>query len=156
VAVVHLALPAKERLPERGFGVLFPKDEEGAPMGVLFNSELFPHVAPAGRKLVTVCFGGVGSERELKATDSELFERAASALTCYLGVTEATGLHCTRWPRGIPQHEALLEEASHLFKELSRKHPGLSFIGADCGPVGVPARIEAGLDLFYPFSKAAA
>ncbi|NBO20139.1 MAG: protoporphyrinogen oxidase, partial [Proteobacteria bacterium] len=68
VAVVHLALPAHERLPERGFGVLFPKEEDGAPMGVLFNSELFPHVAPAGKKLVTVCFGGVGSESKLEAT----------------------------------------------------------------------------------------
>lgn len=143
VAVVHLSLPHSETLPTRGFGVLFPREEQGAPMGVLFNSELFPHVAPPGRKLVTVCFGGVGQGHEVEATDATLSERAIAAVNRYLGVTDATPLLCTRWLRGIPQHEAILEEASHVIRGVSAEFPGISFIGADCGPVGVPARIEA-------------
>ncbi|MFM1847218.1 MAG: hypothetical protein RL417_692, partial [Pseudomonadota bacterium] len=127
IVAAHLSVPRESALLHEGFGVLFPKIANSALLGVMFNSLIFPHVAPPERHLVTVCLGGVGNEAVLDRTDSELFALAEEELRTKLGVTDPRPLSLIRWPRGIPQYDERQAELTAHYSELSSRYPGLFF-----------------------------
>lgn len=128
---------------ERGFGVLFPPEAAGALLGIMYNSALFPHVAPDGKHLYTLCFGGVGAERGAAAREAHYGELVPQLLEKMIAVPKAELLSVQHWPAAIPQYEmghlALMAEMHRA----EARHPGLHFIGADLGGVGVPDRVAA-------------
>lgn len=146
LVVVHLAVPQSGgALPEKGFGVLFPRGEPSSLLGVMFNSELFPHQAPAGGRLLTVCIGGVGGEWVLEEDEGRLFDRTISFIERRLDLSGVTPLLCTRWAEAIPQYDVGHWRVCDAVASMERHYPGLSFIGADRGGIGVPDRVAEGV-----------
>ena len=74
LSVVHLSVPRSETLIKDAFGVLFHGGMPDDLLGVMFNSQIFPHVAPPDRHILTVIVGGAqAGSRE--TSEEELRER---------------------------------------------------------------------------------
>ncbi|MCO6430531.1 MAG: protoporphyrinogen oxidase, partial [Deltaproteobacteria bacterium] len=143
LAVLHLAVTKPCPVPERAFGVLFPSESRSSLLGVMFNSELFPHLAPEGRHLLTVCIGGAGNEQMVAKERAELEETARRELAEKLSLSDSTVLAFRKWPRAIPQYHLGHHIVTAMMDDLERRLPGLRFVGADRGGVGVPDRVKA-------------
>jgi len=146
IVVVHCACPASVPLPSDGFGVLFSKEESGL-LGIMFNSRLFPHMAPTGKHLLTLCFGGAAHKEIGQCSDQELSARVTRELSSKLGIAENEVLQITRWPSAIPQYGLHHFRTVQQMEELEERHKGLHFIGVDRGGVGVPDRVRSGVSL---------
>ena len=144
LAVVHLVISRNERLLEDGFGVLFPENGAGL-LGILFNTLLFPVTSPPGEAVLTVCFGGVGRRDLIDQSAAVLGEMARAAVRDHLGIHSSKVLRCTCWERGIPQYEERILDLHRAMSAVEAQNPGLIFLGADRGGIGVPARIETAL-----------
>lgn len=142
IIVLHYGAARNLTMPDRAFGVLFPRDFQSKMLGVMFNSNLFSHVAPQDQHLLTVCFGGVDAEQVLKKSDQELFRDGQVELARKIGATNLTPLAIQRWREAIPQYEVGHFELGEAISAAQRSYPGLFFVGADMGGVGVPDRIR--------------
>jgi oxygen-dependent protoporphyrinogen oxidase len=144
--VVHLGLADSFGvLPDKGFGVLFPRGEPSRLLGVMFNSQLFPHYAPKGNKLLTVCVGGVGGERILEYDDNLITKLVVSILERRLRLSKLEALKVTRWPEAIPQYEVGHWRFAAVIDELEKVVPGIYFVGEERGGVGVADRVAEGM-----------
>lgn len=147
IVVVHVAVDRHEKLPELAFGVLFPPGEDSGLLGIMYNSLLFPHVAPTGKYLLTVCLGGVHSTDIISKSDDELKTAACNAVINKLNFTSAKALNVQRWERAIPQYELGHFQIVKRMREMEQRFPGLKFLGADVGGVGVPDRVKAAFEV---------
>ena len=142
LAVVHLKLEDLGELPKDGFGVLFPSSAKAKVLGVMTNSVLFPHVAPSGSNLVTVCLGGVGDRDAVTLSDEELRDRVFQELSERFKVPPGEVINIKRWRAAIPQLEVGHQRYVDSLKALEQKYAGLHFLGTDFGGVGVPDRVD--------------
>jgi protoporphyrinogen oxidase len=141
LTVVHLKVPRSNPLIPGAFGVLFPGGMPENLLGVMFNSILFPHVAPADSHILTVVLGGAQASNVLPP-EGELRARLPNLLDKVLGIKDAEWLSMMNWPEAIPQmvvgHHKLVEQLDACEK----KFPGVVFAGVDRGGVGVSDRIR--------------
>ncbi len=142
--MLHVRVAHTTKLPERGFGVLFPPGRPSALLGVMFNSQLFPHLAPEGSHLLTACIGGINREDVLALSDQQIVSSLKAELksTLQIVIEDQGVLALQRWPRAIPQYEIGHHRIEEGMQQLEARLPGLSFCGADRGGVGVPDRIH--------------
>ncbi len=148
ITAVHFAYNAPTPPLTQAFGMLFPQHSGFSIIGVLFNSGLFPHVAPAGQSLLTVCLGGIDGKDCVSLSDQELVASCVHDLERSLQLP-APALRClgiTRWPHAIPQYEDSFYALRERLDSLEQQHPGLLCVGVDRGNVGVPDRIERVLE----------
>ncbi len=148
IVVVHVSVPATEPVPADSFGVLFPAGHPDALLGVMFNSILFPHTAPVGQHLLTVCLGGINGVRILERSDDEIHAIVRRELAERLSLKSMQVLAVQRWEHAIPQYEVGHWKLVEKLHKLEATYPGLTFLGADLGGVGVPDRIKAAKGLF--------
>jgi protoporphyrinogen oxidase len=110
-------------------------------LGVMFNSLIFPHVAPLDKHILTVIVGGAQAGHE-RPDEVRLREQVPLLLERYLGVVSADCLQITQWPGAIPQlvvgHHKLVAE----FDRVEAANPGLAFVGVDRGGIGVSDRVR--------------
>ncbi len=144
ILVLHCACQKTDKLPNNGFGLLFPEDEFEDLLGILYNSKIFPHVAPESSDLLTLCFGGT---KGLKKDINAYSEKATELLKNIYGITDARIINQAHWSHAIPQYDPQALILKTATDKLQRDFPGLYFIGADRGGVGVPSRIEMATSL---------
>ncbi|MDZ4786834.1 MAG: protoporphyrinogen oxidase [bacterium] len=142
--VLHFACKKSAKIPEYGFGLLFPKDNQNDLLGILYNSRIYPHVAPKGSDLITLSFGGVDG---LMFEKESYTDRGNKVLKSLYDIHDAKLLSKIHWPFAIPQYDSICQQSQNSLTQLQYKFPGLFFIGADVGGVGVPSRIERSLDM---------
>ena len=107
ILVFHFGLE-KKHIKENidGFGVLTKKSDNMSFLGVLFNSRIFPHVAPKNNDLITVMIGG-GRQSKLIYKDRSKLKNTVikqiRKMISYNGriVMEKEFL----WRNGIPQYD---------------------------------------------------
>jgi len=148
ITAVHFAYDAPTPPLTQAFGMLFPQHCGFSIIGVLFNSGLFPHVAPVGQSLLTVCLGGIDGQDCVSLSDQELVASCVHDLERSLQLP-APALRClgiTRWPHAIPQYEEKFYALRECLDNLEQQYPGLLCVGVDRGSVGVPDRIERVLE----------
>lgn len=143
LVVAHASVSKDVALPPKGFGVLFPKAAKAEVVGIMFNSLLFPHMAPEDKHLLTVCIGGVGQAELCKLDDIAISELVSRELKKRLAISDFELLNINRWERAIPQYELGHYKLLEAQDKLEERLPGLSFIGVDRGGVGVPDRVSA-------------
>jgi protoporphyrinogen/coproporphyrinogen III oxidase len=141
IVVAHVKIPQSTILPTKGFGVLFPYNYSSNLLGIMFNSMLFPHVAPLNSHLVTLCFGGIQGEAVLDWSDEKIRLESIHALQKTFGVKKAEMLNCHRWHRAVPQLDVGSTFMIHKMRQVESDYPGLFFIGVDQGGIGVPDRV---------------
>ena len=147
LAVVHCSVARDAPIQSGGFGVLFPGGQPSRLLGVMYNSELFPHVAPADRHLLTVCLGGSGAAEVCQKSDAELSQIVRSELRDRLRVEAAEILAVQRRPRAIPQYEVGHFRLTAKMRKLEQDYAGLHFVGVDVGGVAVPDRVSSALQV---------
>jgi oxygen-dependent protoporphyrinogen oxidase len=141
LAVVHLAVPRTEPLIPKAFGVLFPRGMPEHFLGVMFNSIIFPHVAPPDKHVLTVVLGGAQagkfspSEEVLTKNIPRLVEKLMK-----LPMTEWLG--AATWPDAIPQLNVGHFRTVAAIDSFEEKFPGVVVASVDRGGVGVSDRIR--------------
>ncbi len=141
LTVVHLSAPRTQKLIGDAFGMLCPAGMPQHFLGVMFNSQIFPSMAPADKHLLTVILGGAQAGGEVPDLEVVRHE-VPRILENLLGMRDTVVLETTHWARAIPQ----LVVGHHLLVEamdaLERERPGIAFAGLDRGGVGVSDRIR--------------
>ena len=131
--------------PIDGFGMLIPPSEQRTPLGVLFNSTLFPHRAPAGHVALTVMTGGTLRPDLARMADAPLLELVRADLGQLLGVHgEPVFMRRNVWPRAIPQYTLGYERFLDVISRTETAHPGLLIGGHVRDGISLPACIASG------------
>jgi oxygen-dependent protoporphyrinogen oxidase len=152
LTVVHLRVPRSEPLIPAAFGVLFPGGMPEDLLGVMFNSQIFPHMAPAHEHLLTVVLGGAQAG-ERTYDEATLKEKLPEMLRTILGISHARWLAMTQWPAAIPQLEVGHHKLVKLLDQCEYDHPGIVFAGVDRGGVGVSDRIRLAREAVKRFRR---
>ena len=141
LTVVHLAVSRKEPLVPDAFGVLFSGGMPCDLLGVMFNSLIFPHVAPKDKHILTVMLGG--AQAGDRVVDEETLRRELPLLMrSLLGVASTEWLQIYRWPAAIPQLAVGHHQIVKTMDACEHDFPGVVFAGVDRGGVGVSERIR--------------
>lgn len=141
ITVVHCAVARTAPIHRDGFGTLFPGGRKTRLLGVMYNSELFPHIAPPDAHLLTLCFGGREAQQFCEQSDEYFGQSALEELAATLHVTGARVLRVTRWSHAIPQYELGHWRMVQMMRDVERRMPGLYFTGSDTGGIAVPDRV---------------
>jgi oxygen-dependent protoporphyrinogen oxidase len=141
LTVVHLAVSRKEPLIKDAFGVLFQAGMPNDLLGVMFNSQIFPHVAPPDKHILTAIVGGAQA-RTREVDEATLRQRLPQQLTELLGVSSVEWLSLTSWRNAIPQLKVGHHKVIAALDTVEASHPGLVFAGVDRGGVGVTDRVR--------------
>lgn len=141
LTVIHLAVSRSESLIKDAFGVLFKAGMPDDLLGVMFNSQLFPHVAPPDKHILTVIVGGAQA-RAKEVDEAALRERLPQQLSELLGVSNVEWLCLTSWRNAVPQLKVGHHQIIAALDRVEALHPGLVFAGVDRGGVGVTDRVR--------------
>lgn len=152
LTVLHLAVPRAARLIPNAFGVLFPGGMPENLLGVMFNSLIFPHVAPTDSHILTVIVGGARAS-EMAPSEGHLKDTIPSLLDHLLGIKDVRWLSMVHWPGAIPQLSVGHYETIAELDACEAKFPGLVFAGVDRGGVGVSDRIRIAREAVKRFRR---
>jgi len=141
LTVVHCAASRAEPLIRDAFGVLFPGGMPHNLLGVMFNSLIFPHVAPADKHILTVVLGGAQAG-DAEPDLGQLRASLPGLLHSLLGIKNVEWLGACVWARAIPQLQVGYSETIEALDAAERDIPGLVFAGVDRGGVGVSDRLR--------------
>jgi oxygen-dependent protoporphyrinogen oxidase len=141
LTVVHLSVARSETLVRDAFGVLFPGGMPCDLLGVMFNSLIFPHVAPKDRHILTVMLGGAQAGERV-ADEGTLRRELPALLRKLLGIGSAEWIQMYRWPAAIPQQAVGHHQIVKALDACEHASPGIVFASVDRGGVGVSERIR--------------
>jgi oxygen-dependent protoporphyrinogen oxidase len=141
LTVFHGAVARSERLIPDAFGILFPAGMPDNLLGVMFNSLIFPHVAPPDKHLVTVIVGGAQSDRQ-RVDSADISARLPELLSATLGIQGFSLLETTEWRHAIPQLAVGHHRLVQVCDDFESRYPGLFLAGVERGGVGVSDRIK--------------
>jgi oxygen-dependent protoporphyrinogen oxidase len=158
LGVVHASVPRTEQLISNAFGVLFPAGMPDDLLGVMFNSLLFPHVAPPDRHILTLIVGG--AQATGRPDETRLRQTLPELMRSLLGINGFEWIKLTEWNNAIPQLVVGHHQVVAACDECERNNPGMVLAGVQRGGVGVSDRIrmarEAVDRLFAPGLRQAA
>ncbi len=131
IYVLHLGLEREKIMEDiSGFGVLTKPSDEKKFLGIIFNSRIFPHVAPLGKDLLTVMIGGARQEKLIMLDKDVLFDKVfkeIKKLISYKG--KIVMKHDFLWKRGIPQYELNHDRIISEIKKFQNKNKKFYIMG---------------------------
>ena len=131
--------------PLRGYGVVIPRSEGRAVMGVTWSSSKFPGRAPADKVLVRAFVGGVKGPELLALDDRGLAALVRREVADLLGVRGDPLLsRLFRWERAMPQYHVGHAARLERIRERLAAHPGLLVAGGSYNGIGIPDCIQSG------------
>jgi len=144
IYVLHLGLE-KQKIKNdiSGFGVLTKPSDNKSFLGIIFNSRIFPHVAPPDKDLMTVMVGGTRQEQLLKTDKDLLFDkiiRDIRKLFSYDG--RIIMKHDFLWDKGIPQYGLDHDYITNEIKNFENKNKDLHIMGNYVNGISVSDCIE--------------
>lgn len=126
------------------FGYLIPRVENFHTLGTLFNSSMFPHMAPEGHVSLSTFVGGARQPENALKDDTTLIEFVRMDLRRLIGLRGYPSfVHIERYPTAIPQYEVGYDAILNGLSGIERREPGLYFAGNFRDGIAVPAVIEA-------------
>jgi len=139
MAVVGLVF-SKEAFAQcpKGFGYLIPSLEKNEVLGVLFDSNIFPHRCPDHQIMLRIMMGGVRHPDILRKSKEDLTQVAIKEVSTQFKVTKKPDeTFFTSWTNAIPQYDAQyvdimnrmdkkLEKMAH-FEIVANYRGGVSF-----------------------------
>ncbi len=144
VAVLHIAY-AKTEIGNRatGFGVLAPGHEQTPLLGILFNSRIFPHVAPERMELFTIIAGGARNPNIALLPEEKLIPLLQ---TEFENIMQCSGkpayTHLTKWENAIPQYTMQYHQYASAIEKLEKAFPGFVVAGSSVHGISVPDCVE--------------
>jgi len=149
IYVLHLGLE-KQKIKNdiSGFGVLTKPSDNKSFLGIIFNSRIFPHLAPSDKDLITVMVGGTRQEQLLKTNKELLFDKIVSdikKLISYDG--QIIMKHDFLWEKGIPQYGLNHDNITNEIKNFENKNKDLHIIGNYVNGISVSDCVEKAVKL---------
>jgi oxygen-dependent protoporphyrinogen oxidase len=121
---------ARLETPPDGFGFLVPSRERRDILGTVFDSNVFPGRAPAGRVLLRTLVGGMRDPAPAELDDARLTDRVASNLAEMAGIrTQPEFVQIYRHQRAIPQYTVGHGQRLARIDEAVKGFPGLVLTG---------------------------
>ena len=144
IHVIHVGLD-KEKIKEdiNGFGVLTKQSDKKNFLGIIFNSRIFPHVAPKGIDLITVMIGGTRQAELIKLDKELLFNKILKdvrQLISYEG--EVLMRNEFTWKRGIPQYDLNHESVISGVENFLIKNKNFHILGNYINGISVSDCVE--------------
>ena len=144
IYVLHLGIE-KQKIKNdiSGFGVLTKPSDNKSFLGIIFNSRIFPHVAPSDKDLMTIMVGGTRQEHLLKTDKDILFDkivRDVRKLISYDG--QIIMKHDFLWDKGIPQYGLNHDYINKVIKNFENKNKDLHILGNYVNGISVSDCIE--------------
>ena len=144
IYVLHLGIE-KQKIKDdiSGFGVLTKPSDNKSFLGIIFNSRIFPHVAPSDKDLMTVMVGGTRQEQLLKTDKDLLFDkivRDIRKLISYDG--KIIMKHDFLWDKGIPQYGLDHDYIINEIKNFENKNKDFHIMGNYVNGISVSDCIE--------------
>ena len=105
IDVMHFAFNKKDYTNKiKGFGLLSKKSEGKSFLGILFNSDIFPNVAPVNQKLITVLVGGENQSNLCKLEKNKILNKVEDEIKELLGIKKIIFKKHHRWTNAIPRY----------------------------------------------------
>ncbi len=139
--------------PLDGYGYLATRGEGLATLGVVWESSLFPHRAPAGHVLLRAMLGGARRPEVAGWTDDAVLDVARRELAGVLGITAAP-VHASvhAWPAAIAQYTlGHRQRRVRLFAQAAG-HPGLVLCGTAYDGVSFNDAVKSGRQAALAFA----
>lgn len=144
VAAVHLAWPAGQGPPQRGFGFLVPSRERFDVLGAIWVSSTFPHLAP-GWDLIRVMVGGARAPELASLSERALGAHALRVVRQVQGpVGDPAWTQVARHVPGIPQY---LPGHTRLMAQLDQAAEDIDLVGWGYRGIGLSQGLNAARDL---------
>jgi protoporphyrinogen oxidase len=118
----------------------------------MFNSQLFPHVAPPDSHVLTVIVGGAQAGDDLP-NEVILRMRIPQLLAEFLGLGSARWLGICHWQGVIPQLAVGHYKIVEALDACEDACKGIVFAGVDRGGVGVSDRIRIAREAVRRFRR---
>jgi len=144
IVALHLGYK-KEQIKNnsKGFGALAPGHENTPLLGILFNSQIFNHVAPKGKELFTLMIGGSRLPLLTELPDNELLKIAKTEFEKIMNVEgEPDFVHFSRWKRAIPQYTMQYKEIYEAIQKFELNNKNFYIAGNCTHGISVPDCIE--------------
>ena len=105
IDVIHLAFDKKDYNKKiKGFGLLSKKSEKTSFLGILFNSDIFPNVAPDNIKLITVLVGGEHQSHLCDIEKKQIMTVIENEIKELLEIKKIVFKKHYRWKKAIPRY----------------------------------------------------
>jgi len=144
IYVLHLGLE-KQKIKKdiSGFGVLTKPSDNKNFLGIIFNSRIFPHVAPLDKDLMTVMVGGTRQEQLLKTDKGLLFDEIIKDIRKLISYNGSIIMkHDFLWSKGIPQYGIDHDYIINEIKNFENKNKNFHIIGNYFNGISVSDCIE--------------
>lgn len=133
-------------IPQKSFGLLSREKETVPFLGILFNSQFFPHTAPDDSELITVITGGAKLRQLKEMSDAERKEQVLQSINQLFEIEKAPIFqYSTTWLESIPQynmgHQSIIDEIK-MFEE---QNEGLFIMGNYMDGISVSDCISKGV-----------
>lgn len=137
-----------------GFGLLSKKSEKKNILGILFNSDIFPHTAPSEYKLYTVLVGGEKQNEICRLPIEKVLQLVEQELKELFDIKEIAFKKYFRWKRAIPKYNyKLLKNIDNEIIMLSKKYKNIYFQGNYTKGVSVSACVTNSYHLVERITK---
>ena len=137
-----------------GFGLLSKKSEKKNILGILFNSDIFPHTAPLEYKLYTVLVGGEKQDEICRLPIEKVLQLVEQELKELFDIKEIAFKKYFRWKRAIPKYNYdLLKNIDDEIFVLNKKYKNIYFHGNYFKGVSVSACITNSYHLVDRITK---
>lgn len=133
------SLPAKLR---DHLGILFAENTFEPLLGIMCYSELFEGVAPAGKQLLCLMFGG---EDALKWRQNEALSWIKTGLSKRLEFPNLDVINITPWSKAIPVYKVGYLNKIKEYQSIEKRFPGVIMAGRVSSKPGVSERIHSAL-----------
>tara|TARA_Y100000589_G_scaffold293032_1_gene297589 strand:- start:47 stop:541 length:495 start_codon:yes stop_codon:yes gene_type:complete len=120
-----------------GFGVLSKKSENKSFLGILFNSNIFPHFSPKDKILMTVLSGGEKQKSLIKTDPKTIKEKIKKELSNIFKIEEFDFINHKRWHKGIPKYNDNIIELKKEIKTFERNNKNMFVTGNYIGGISV-------------------
>lgn len=135
-----------------GFGLLTKKTDKKHFLGMLFNSQIFPHTAPKDKELFTLIVGGSRQAELCQMKPTELQKILLKEISEILDINGTPSLiKHARYKKAIPQYSLDHQELVECIKKYQAAYPGFYFLSNYIKGVSVSDRVLNSHELINNF-----
>ena len=146
IDVYHFAFKKKDvKSNINGFGILTKPSDKKSFLGVLFSSNIFPHLCPNEFKSFTVMVGGEKQKRLLNGNKTEIqklvLKELKSLIDCEI---DPICFNYIRWDKAIPQYNFVQSDLERSIDDFHKHNENFKIIGNYFSGVSVSDCVQKG------------
>lgn len=135
------------KIPQKSFGLLSREKETAAFLGVLFNSQFFPHTAKENHELITVITGGAKLRALKSLTEEDRRKRVFESLEKIFKIKgKAVFESSMSWTESIPQYNLGHQKHIDSIADFEAQNTGIYILGNYIDGISVSDCISNGIN----------